>query len=666
MAGILTACVLAASLVGVANASAASTGFYVHNLTSTPLKVTAVKWDGGPERGETAPEPPKVGDLLPPGASPLHIEIQYRDAGGFNEVITSSVELTFRRVGPDEDQGAITLKLFDNDPSHPGFHGNRTAECAVPAVLRCERNVQGERDQVRFLEAPGTTRTAAGPKEQADVLRTLCTRKNIDTDVVKCGFGPTASETYGPLHVVGTPFANCTSGQQTGMVKFSERVGVTDNLGIERGPSTEPIFERAEAGAKYIDPDFRWKDEHTFKGEESVSIPAGFVGWLLAGYPLLRHTGDFRLHIGNTTWVLPDVYFETPDPGRPLGFDAEAAQMTPEQRAELCKGGGLVRAPVRYAQESTRGHWIYNLSGETFRLAEIRGLSPDKPPIFDSGPTAPPPPKVGDTLAPGDKFHVELVDTGSNGARLLWRREGSNTADTDLSILITDSDQPKCNTSSPFACATAPELIGVFDRKGTERTIGPGSPHDQAEVLRAFCRKNSVVPFPFVDGGFARNTCDYGFDSRDKTVLGAPEPALPIVNCGAPTKAIANWWVTDKVGYTTSTGIESLPGTDLDFILGKVRAGIPPGADFDDVTFKDRFTGLVGLSDATYVTGRPPLVRDTGNFTVRVGNTTWSLKGLTLDTPNPDGHLSFSVHHRDLTEAEQGECNGDPAGDGAP
>ncbi|HEY2052410.1 MAG TPA: hypothetical protein VGH14_00570 [Solirubrobacterales bacterium] len=314
------------------------------------------------------------------------------------------------------------------------------------------------------------------------------------------------------------------------------------------------------------------------------------------------------------------------------------------------------------AATGTTGNTIYNLSGGTLRLAEIRGLSPDKPPIFDSSPTAPAPPKVGDILAPGDRLHVELVANGSNGARLLWRKAGSNSQQTDLSVLITDSERPRCSTTSDFTCKTELDLIGVFDPKGTERTIGPGSSHDQGEILRAFCRKNSVVPFVFVDGGAAGNSCDYNFSSRDKSVLGAPEPVRPIINCGPPTKAVATWWAQDTVGFTTNTGIESLPGTDLDFILGKVRAGIPPGADFDNFTFKGQFTGLVGLFDATYVTARPPLIRDTGNFTVRAGNTTWSLNGLTLDTPNTDGQLSFSVHHRDLTSEEQGECKGDPVG----
>jgi hypothetical protein len=67
-----------------------------------------------------------------------------------------------------------------------------------------------------------------------------------------------------------------------------------------------------------------------------------------------------------------------------------------------------------------------------------------------------------------------------------------------------------------------------------------------------------------------------------------------------------------------------------------------------------------------YVTAQPPIFRDTGNYIVRVGHTTWTLKGVTLDTPDPDGHMRFHVEHRDLTAAEKGECAGSVVGRNAP
>lgn len=131
------------------------------------------------------------------------------------------------------------------------------------------------------------------------------------------------------------------------------------------------------------------------------------------------------------------------------------------------------------------------------------------------------------------------------------------------------------------------------------------------------------------------------------------------MNCGDRTKAIASWYARQKVGLTTSNGIESLPGTDFDFILGKLKAGIPK-ARFDDFTFTARLTRLVSLFDATFATARAPVNRDTGTYTVRVANTVWRLTGFAVDTPDADDKVRFDLRHRDLTAEEKADCAGDP------
>lgn len=347
-AAILTVCLLAASLFGTASASAASTGFYIHNLTSRALKVAGVEWDGGPEVGPTAPTPPKVGDVLPPGAPALHIEIAYRDAGVFQPVITSSVHLILEGVRPEE-KGKYEITLYDNDPTHPGYHGNRTAQCEAPATRGCLANVPGELDQVRLLEFPGTSYTvkADEPGRQAEALRTLCTRASVDAEAVDCEFKlRSAAEIDGPTHDVGAPYANCTSAQRTGLVHYSENVKVTDSMNLEFEPKTEAVFERAQAGAAELGPESPWRNEHKFTGGREVSIPAGWIGWLQVSYPLVRFKGDyFRVHLGNTTWTLKDVYFDTPHPGVDPHFGLDARRMTAAERQELCPAGGLVRVP---------------------------------------------------------------------------------------------------------------------------------------------------------------------------------------------------------------------------------------------------------------------------------------------------------------------------------
>ena len=53
-----------------------------------------------------------------------------------------------------------------------------------------------------------------------------------------------------------------------------------------------------------------------------------------------------------------------------------------------------------------------------------------------------------------------------------------------------------------------------------------------------------------------------------------------------------------------------------------------------------------------WVTGTAPMLRTTGDFTVKLGNTTWILRGVYFDTPNPDGNPSYAVDDAPLTRSE--------------
>jgi hypothetical protein len=80
----LIAGVVTVSLLGAASTSASRDytyppkHFHIHNLTTTPMKLIGVEWDGNPDRSETAPPPPKVGDVLTPGAPASHVAIEHK------------------------------------------------------------------------------------------------------------------------------------------------------------------------------------------------------------------------------------------------------------------------------------------------------------------------------------------------------------------------------------------------------------------------------------------------------------------------------------------------------------------------------------------------------------------------------------------------------------
>ena len=45
-----------------------------------------------------------------------------------------------------------------------------------------------------------------------------------------------------------------------------------------------------------------------------MEVPPGWEVWLTDSPPMFRDTGDFSITLGNTTWRLHDVYFDSPNP----------------------------------------------------------------------------------------------------------------------------------------------------------------------------------------------------------------------------------------------------------------------------------------------------------------------------------------------------------------
>lgn len=192
---ILTVCDVAASLIGTASASAYSTGFYIHNLTS--------------------------------------------------------VQLTFRSVR-DGERGPIQMTLYDGDPASPGTHASPSVECHDGPDWRCVPNHKNghDPDQVRLLEPPGTNREvgAGNPDRQAELLRTLCTRhrrrRSREVRVRTAGEGDVRTTARRRRALGELLVRRAGSDDQV----LREARGDQQH-GIKREPDTETIFQRAEAGA---------------------------------------------------------------------------------------------------------------------------------------------------------------------------------------------------------------------------------------------------------------------------------------------------------------------------------------------------------------------------------------------------------------------------------
>jgi hypothetical protein len=362
---IVLACALAGTLLTAVPAGASSTGFKIYNLTSSPLKLFSIDTygHGAFEVGRSAPLPPRVGDVLMPGQPPLHVELDY--------FLGRNTRADLRYEVPG-DKHAV-LSLFLNSHIEVGTDcasSTRDFQCIVKAGV------------ITMLDPPGTVHNvSAGEKqEQADLLSQLC--KN--TSSAKCTFTPVRRiKAVNRRHMVGDALTACGPHKETETtVERTDKVGFTNSVDVAVGAETEfgILGQKVKASLK-ITYGHESLSEHEFKQDVKLTVEPGDIGWVAATQPVLRDTGDFTLEVGNTTWNLKDVSFESPDPRTdpPLGgFVTDSRTLPADEYARVCthKEPGLTQVPDHFVQmqwKGTDGHDLLLAGAESHTVRGFAG-----------------------------------------------------------------------------------------------------------------------------------------------------------------------------------------------------------------------------------------------------------------------------------------------------
>lgn len=201
-------------------------------------------------------------------------------------------------------------------------------------------------------DKPGTTFTY-GPGQgqaQAEVLRKVCALKTAT-----CDFQATKQDrsdaskghfVLGPWHQRGYAIGNITSLPQESEFTETDKVQLTNSISLSIG-STFTLGDKLLSKVEYsVQTTFQTSLmlEHEFKRTEKINIPAGEVGWIMVQQPVVRDTGDFTITMknSNTTWILKDVTFESPDPQGNGKLLKLARPMTAAERAEAIRNGGVI------------------------------------------------------------------------------------------------------------------------------------------------------------------------------------------------------------------------------------------------------------------------------------------------------------------------------------
>jgi hypothetical protein len=278
------------------SAHAASRGFHVYNWSSYSLRLD--RMDGDFSEGH-----PASASILQPGVGYHDFELKYN-------------------FGTPLDAGGVTYSILNNDGAVVGSVSSgmqitsvssNNVSCFVRGVGTCTPSADGtfhSGNTVTYLDPPGSVHNIPPDQSQAQLaaLQQFCADNNSAT----CTFTPTSEQQFESAeHILGRPVENDSDDEIKTTVEVEDTVGTTDSLGLDLkvGGKILGVVE-ASITAKY---EHEWTEEHTFRQSIELPIPANEKCWVAAVDPMLRHTGNFTMKLGNTTWNLTGVYFDSPD-----------------------------------------------------------------------------------------------------------------------------------------------------------------------------------------------------------------------------------------------------------------------------------------------------------------------------------------------------------------
>jgi hypothetical protein len=263
-------------------------------------------FDATREVGNVAP----IGTVLLPGESPRITLTQYvfvNDRANLEFTPTAwntDPEATPRPFGTHfEVQPFATdwgCNSYGNNCETSGSTTNRTA------VLR-------------MLDLPGTVINIPSGlgQQQADVLNQLCGGSSAT-----CTFTPKSfdSTSFTDWKLASDSVSNNTTSPLTTTITVTTQQQTATTLKLTTSAKVT-VFEIVELGVT-TEASQTWTDTYTFSQAITVTAQPGEKVSIESRDPVKSVTGDFTLTMGNTTWNLTDVNFDSPDPDRRSEYNA--------------------------------------------------------------------------------------------------------------------------------------------------------------------------------------------------------------------------------------------------------------------------------------------------------------------------------------------------------
>jgi hypothetical protein len=218
--------------------------------------------------------------------------------------------------------------------------------CAALNGSSCSPLIGPAKNVVALWDRPNTIVNLAedvhNKQERAELLNKLCLSNNAVALQLTCDYSKmTETPTQTPRHMP-TKYSPVTADNVKTKVtaEWTDTVTTVANYGVtlDTGPALK-LFKIITAGvtATYKK---TVTEEHTFKQSVQITLDPGDKGFICVAQPLLHYDGTLTVRTPNTTWILPGVVVDTPNPdigGDILTFKEKKDVVVPRDACEKRK-----------------------------------------------------------------------------------------------------------------------------------------------------------------------------------------------------------------------------------------------------------------------------------------------------------------------------------------
>lgn len=273
-------------------------------------------------------------------------------------------------------------------------------------------------------------------------------------------------------------------------------------------------------------------------------------------------------------------------------------------------------------ESTTRRFTMQNLSGYTLRLANYSSDA-----IKDNNEL----PKAGTLIEPGHDLPMEatyyfLADNRFMVTVEVLNDKGSVIGHMTVRFKLDGFSNPTTDSPTqvgPVVVDTDGYGITFTNRDVSTTTIDSDQPELQNEILNNYCREGSKI------------SCTFDLKSKDENAFGQKHPVGQVIENGTNKDGDLTVSMKDAVATTNAFSISS---TIKENVLDIVDVSLTATAQHSVVRTHEYTVTTKLIAEAhtrTWVEASEPVIRYTGDFTITAGNSTWILKNVAIDTPDP-------------------------------